>query len=53
MITPDEAKRELEKNCKGDCDKCKYHYYDSMLPYFYDEPKLRCRLNDVLWEDEQ
>lgn len=31
MITPDEAKRELQ-NCIGDCDKCKYHYYDMMSP---------------------
>lgn len=52
MITPDEAKRELN-NCIGDCDKCKYHYYESMSKYFYDEPKLRCRLHDILAEVDE
>ena len=47
-MTAEEAKR-LFDNCSGECDNCKYHYY-IYSKYCYGEPKIRCRLDDILAE---
>lgn len=53
MLTEDEKKKFIDMLCSGECDSCRFHYYACTTKYFYEEPKLCCRLVDVLREKEE
>lgn len=36
----------IDKECNGDCDKCKYAYEATDHDYFYEESKTHCKLQE-------
>lgn len=49
----EEEKDLIDMLCSGECDSCMFHYYTFSTKYFYEEPKLCCRIMDVLREKEE
>ena len=53
MLTEEEKKKFIDILCSGECESCTFHYWTFLTEYFYEEPKLCCRLVDILREKEE